>query len=122
VEAYLAELRDTEIHGEDQSVWKVGTRELEVVVCTSSAALVAKRFGGKVMGFWADDNPTAGVNRICSGHDFAVVGDLVVDYWLREVEEVSPKAVFDLSDPKEAQEAQAWYGPQEKWSETPFPY
>ena len=68
----------------------------------------------------ADENPEAGVNQICDGHDFAPVGSLVVDYWLREVEEVSRKAVFDLNDPVEAQEARKWYGPQEKWSPSSY--
>ncbi len=121
LEAYLSFLRSREEQNEEeQSVWRTPEGELPAVVCTSSAALVARQFGGELLSFWVKDNPEAGIQVAADGHDFARVGNFVVDYWLREVEELSPKAVFDLSDPQEAQEARHWLGDPEKWVPSAF--
>jgi len=84
---------------------------LDVCVCTNSARLVARRFGGALLGYSARDNPAA----VVSPHDFALCGTLVVDYWSRFPGAKSESAVLDLSDLSQRREALRLYGDPERW-------
>jgi hypothetical protein len=86
--------------------------------CTGCARIIADRFGGKVRGYWHDDNPTARVGEVEGGHDFAVTSDrLLVDPWLFHYYGESP--VLDLEILAERAEALARYGPEENWERLP---
>ena len=86
--------------------------------CTNWARYVRRVLGERVAiyGFSEDDNPTSEIARICGGHDFAVVDNrYVVDGWAMNVERLSTRAVFDLSDPADAEEIRRLYGSRECW-------
>lgn len=84
---------------------------LDVGVCTNSARIVARRFGGALLGYDAAVNPTASVTP----HDFALCGTLVVDYWVHFYRQVSKTPVLDLSDAMQRREALRLYGNPERW-------
>jgi hypothetical protein len=96
-------------------------------ICTYCAAKVVRQFGGKVMGFFVDENPGA---RICrdpcdggptmSGHDFALVdGRYIVDTWAFHAHvRLIPKPVFDLEEKKDRELVRWFYGREASWEET----
>lgn len=87
--------------------------------CTSWASFVRDALPGRAkrFGFWTKDNPAPGLDRLCDGHDFAVVdGRYIVDGWLKNVEMESPRAVFDMQDPADADIIARFYGDPEKWT------
>jgi hypothetical protein len=92
--------------------------EEETRHCTACARIIADCFGGKVRGYWHDDNPTARVGEVEGGHDFAITTDrLLVDPWLFHYYGDSP--VLDLDIPAERAEALARYGPDQNWQPLP---
>ena len=57
-------------------------------ICTNGARLIAEKFGGFVAGYLInpeDSQTLVGAN--CFGHDFAVVGNFIVDWWGWEYEQ-----------------------------------
>lgn len=86
--------------------------------CTGGAMAVAERFGGKVMGFYADDNPAATIGEGYDGHDFAIVGYWLVDPWAHYVENFLECPVLDLH--RDDALIEKLYGPREKWVEVPL--
>lgn len=57
-------------------------------ICTSGARLMAEKFGGFVAGYAIDpEDPQTLVGAVAFGHDFAVVGDFIVDWWGWEYEQ-----------------------------------
>ena len=56
-------------------------------ICTNGANLIAEKFGGFVAGYAIDrDDPQTLIGADAGGHDFAVVGDYIVDCWAWEYE------------------------------------
>lgn len=72
----------------------------------------------RVYGFWLEDNHVPALENCCDGHTFAVIdGRFIVDGWLKNVEQLSPRAVFDLEDPADAEAIKHFYGNPENWKE-----
>jgi len=94
--------------------------------CTGYACEIQEQLGEdrvKVVGFSDSDNPgtifdgsDATLRPAADGHDFAVVDDrYIVDPWLTEFTE-SPRGVFDLQDPADAEMIARVYGDPEVWT------
>lgn len=87
-------------------------------ICTNGASKIAEAFQGDVWGFSQDDNPTACIGRkICFGHDFAIIKmRWLVDYWGYRYAQEIPRAVLDLSSPRDAEILRHMYGVPECWT------
>lgn len=86
--------------------------------CTSWARYVMRIEGDGVhlYGFFDDDNPGSEIANLCGGHDFAVVdGRFIVDPWVKHVEGLSGRCVFDLDDPSDAEAITRLYGDRCRW-------
>jgi len=121
---YLHQLEKDEIYDEDleMSIWRVEgySHDLSVTQCTSSAMLIADTFGGKVYGYSLDmeDNDSEKIGSDSGGHDFAIVGDYLIDYWGRYVNgDKKLKPVLHLKE--DAKEIEKYYLPQSEWEEVP---
>lgn len=82
--AFCDKLHAIEIYDEEigYSYWQDGDSRIECGVCISGAKLIAQEFGGRVCGYPIPDESLAKlVGAKCGGHDFAVVGDSIVDWW-----------------------------------------
>ena len=87
-----------------------------VFQCTASARRVAEEFGGRVVGFYRAENPTAEIADCEDGHDFALIADrFVVDYWASYATGVTDLAVYDLSDAHDHATVLRLYGPKDAW-------
>jgi hypothetical protein len=87
-------------------------------ICTNWANYVRRALGGRValFGYMGDDNPTSEIGSLAGGHDFAVVDDrFIVDGWVRNVECMEQRAVFDLQDPADAFLIERLYGDRGCW-------
>lgn len=94
-------------------VWADGD---PVFQCTTSARRVADTFGGRVVGYFSDDNPTAEIGKDEDGHDFAFIAErFLVDYWGAYVVGEIDRPVFDLADPADREIISRLYGPREAW-------
>ncbi len=92
--------------------------------CTDSARRIANRFGGKVVGYYCRQNPTAQIGmKLCGeGHDFASVADrYIVDYWAYRIACVTRSPVLDLSRRRDREIALKLYGDPSKWQEVVLP-
>jgi hypothetical protein len=57
-------------------------------ICTNGARLIAKKFGSFVAGYPIEtDEPQTLVGAFAGGHDFAVVGEFIIDWWGWEYEQ-----------------------------------
>lgn len=86
--------------------------------CDSWAEYVVQQLPGRAVayGFWCEDNPGTEIEDFCDGHTFAIVDDrYIVDGWIKNVEGILPRAVFDLNDPADADIIKKYYGPRENW-------
>lgn len=114
IEEFLAELTATEKYDEEEGFhyWDLPDGgKLHAGVCTNSARLVANRFNGEVKGYSTTQESLVG--GICFGHDFAIVGDLLVDWWAKTYEE--KPAIWDLNHPDLPQH----YGNPTQWETMP---
>jgi hypothetical protein len=69
-----------------------------------------------VWGFSGDANPESTIGQSLFGHDFAVVDSrYIVDPWVVERAGMSERAVFDLEDPRDAEEIRHLYGDCSTW-------
>ena len=94
------------------------------LTCTHGARLVVKHLGGVVLGYAEGKNPEAmaGRGRVNDGdtnigHDFAVVGEYLVDYWLLATYGMPQFGILHLEH--DAMEIRRLYGPIEHWEELP---
>jgi GNAT superfamily N-acetyltransferase len=93
----------------------------DAVVCTNCARRIIELNGGhgEIYGWHEGDNPTAVVANTShenAGHDFAVIdGRYLVDAWAKNVEESSPRAVFDLENPDDVREVRHLFGDPTTW-------
>lgn len=106
IETYLNVLCAADQYSEERemSVF-VGLREMEcdsVTRCTTSAMHVARELGGFVCGYEIDYDKKFEkiIGYDCGGHDFAVVGHYLVDWWSKYVN-LSGPAILDMMDPED---------------------
>ena len=88
------------------------------VSCTNWAHYVRRVLGDRaqIFGFDQDENPASQIAQECGGHDFAVVDErYIVDGWIKNVDHLSQRAVFDLDDPDQADEIRRYYGDRSAW-------
>lgn len=84
--------------------------------CTNTACMVAKKFGGRVVGYHHADNPTAKLGENEGGHDFVVIGNRwLVDWWAKNVTGDTTQEIFDFQDPNDAKLIAELYGEPSKW-------
>lgn len=89
-------------------------------ICSNWACYVRRLEGpdAVIFGFAGEDNPTSEISRLADGHDFAVLdGRWIIDPWVKHVEALSDRCVFDLSDPADAPLITRIYGDQAAWTE-----
>lgn len=83
-------------------------------ICYNSAEMVVERFGGRVVGYYSDDNPSAVVGKDAGGHDFAIVFDeFIVDWWYQSFWGVHHDPVLHMA--RDAREVSRRYGDESKW-------
>lgn len=85
-------------------------------ICTVGARAMAEMHGGKVKGYFHEDNPTAAIGKDEGGHDFAVLHDrYIVDPWHKHMYG-HPNAVHDLKNPAHEAAIKHLYGDPATWS------
>lgn len=83
---------------------------------TTTARFLADKLDGKVVGYFADENPDAQVGGE-EGHTFVLVEDRwLIDLWASENVK-GAKRVLDLEEPDDLKLATTLYGPREKWKD-----
>jgi hypothetical protein len=120
---YCKELSITELYDETEGVhyWNIPclrrnrTYTVQSGVCTDSARLIPNKFGGKVFGYLMQDNPKAVIGHDCFGHDFALVGTYLVDFWAWHVDGSIKFPMFSLI--KDAVLIKSLYGDSDCWKE-----
>jgi hypothetical protein len=88
-------------------------------ICTNSAKFIRNKFfsGQKIVGYDADDNPTAEIGQDCGGHDFILVDDrYIIDMWYKYVEGEDVPTMIDTEVDTEL--TQTLYGDRSKWVDT----
>lgn len=134
IEAYLLHLNETEQYDEnfDCSLWTDNpfTNDVPVTMCTSSAMLVAVKFGGMVYGyeiycekFKSILEPHEIENLIGymdGGHDFCVIDNMIIDYWAKYVDKPEQRIIIDLMDDADLLYFQTHYLPQNYWEPLPM--
>ncbi len=96
-------------------------KPLDTIVCSICAYRVVRRFGGQIYGYFFLENPGAVVGRLgwSQGHDFAVVGDFLVDAWAHQIEGSIPRPVLHLRTDRAL--IRRYYGPKRRWSPVHIP-
>lgn len=114
IEEFLQELTDSEKYDEEEGVhyWYNPSGKVESGICTNGAKLIAARFNGEVKGYATNQENLVG--GACFGHDFAIVGEYLVDWWAKIYEE--KKAIWELNNP----ELETHYLPQNQWETVPL--
>jgi len=114
---FLENLRLQECFNEQAEEWQFANGGA-CGICTHSAMLVATRFNGVVLGYYAEDNPTAHIGMdYGDGHDFAIIAQRwLVDYWVWRTTVLIPVPILDLEEAKDAATASWLYGPRILWS------
>ena len=100
----------------DRSVVITGEEGNELgAVCTETAVLLAEEFGGKVMGYEINENPSAVIGRDQFGHDFTVIDDRwLADFWASHE---GHRDLYDLENAKDMEEVLRLYGDPATWRE-----
>lgn len=84
--------------------------------CTVGARMIARKFGGKVFGYRIDPHESKDLVAFnCFGHDFAIVGDYLVDWWAWEYEQSLTSPVLHIVD--DAALIAIKYKPRSEWNE-----
>ena len=106
---------------EDEGAQFYGT-QISGVECTGYSCAIRQALGKrvKILGFFTEENPASEVAKIAGGHDFALLDNrYIVDPWIRDVESISNRAVYDTKNPADAAEIQRLYGPASAWKRVP---
>ena len=95
IENFMEHLHGTEFCDKDGiSRFKQCPNE-HVVKCTTSAVIIAEKFGGQQVGLLLEREKYKGrIGYSSGGHDFALVGDYLVDWWAVYVDESHPVGIF----------------------------
>ena len=119
IEQYLNELERTEVYdeGREMSLWNntAFVFDMSCTQCTASAMMIADRFGGSVWGYEIPEEYENAIAADCGGHDFAIVGKYLVDYWARFVNDPEARAIMDMTDPADVQYISEKYLPLGLW-------
>jgi hypothetical protein len=95
-----------------------------VTCCAFSAQMFTLRFGGSVYGYFLDvDDPELECihGYWSQGHDFAIIGKYLVDWWAKHVEGCG-RVILDMTDPNDILYIQKHYLPLDKWEKmAPWP-
>lgn len=114
---YIARLIAEEVYDDEEDIWifKDGS---PCSICTSASNMVARAFGGDVVGYDSAMNPTAILGHsLCSGHDFAIIDERwIVDYWAYRVVKASSHVVLDLKNAREKKIVNRLYGCMNTWT------
>jgi hypothetical protein len=115
---YVEQLIRSERYDEDEGCYHFNDGGDMCGVCTSGALKVAAEFHGAVWGYSADENPLATIGqRICSGHDFAVVHNRwLVDYRGYRYAEAISRPVLDIEKTDDRDIIHTSYGDAERWT------
>jgi hypothetical protein len=82
--------------------------------CSMASIQAREIVGGTVLGYWAEDNPTAELGQTEGGHDFLVVEEkYILDIWAMAY--YGKPLLLDLT--KDAAEIKRLYGDSSKWEE-----
>lgn len=88
------------------------------IICTNCARYICATFGGVVVGYATQDNPSAVLGVGIDGHDFAIVeGRFLVDLWAVDTEMASTRYVHDLEDVADRAAVERLYGDPDRWVE-----
>ncbi len=88
----------------------------ECGICTNGAKIIAARFDGYVAGYTIHpDESRRLVGADCFGHDFAVVGNFIVDWWGWEYEQSIFHPVIEIGSSVAAMA----YKPVSEWQTFP---
>ena len=86
--------------------------------CGTLAEAVVERLGGRTVGYFIRDNPTATLGLREDGHTFAVVdGRYLVDVWAKDVMMMTDRYVFDLHAPDNLRRVCRFWGSMQQWQE-----
>lgn len=118
IDSFLRQLGAETVESKRDGEWVFANGE-SVFRCTTSARRIADAFGGRVLGFFREDNPTAEIATGEDGHDFALIGErFIVDYWGAYAAGIIDRPIFDLSDSADHQIISRLYGLKEAWRTT----
>lgn len=119
--AYCDKLTASEKYDREEGVhyWSVFGLRQESGICTTSARMIAEKFGGQVFGYKIkrEEGNENLIGYWCYGHDFAFIDDrYIVDWWAYHVDE-SPtdRVIFDTTDPSIMENLFTYYLPRDRW-------
>jgi len=84
-----------------------------LLCCTTGARWMAKRLNGAVWGYDWDRNTTAAIGSDEGGHDFAIIGDFIMDPWAHGY--LGIKLTLKISSKQDAYEISRRYGQTKSW-------
>lgn len=93
------------------SYWDTDHGELACGTCTNAARIIANKFNGYVAGYRLEGDEEEIIGADCFGHDFAVVGGYIVDWWAWQYPCTLKCPVVEIADDL----TWIYYLPQSKW-------
>lgn len=111
-------MRDSAQYEDDQgfSYWPDADEPNDCGTCTTGALLLARKFNGYVAGYHIEDSePSRLIAHGHGGHDFAVIGGFIVDWWAWQYEESLTLPVV----PIDSEIAALRYKPSGQWEVHP---
>ena len=127
IEWFLSQLtREKKVSFGDAIWWKNITCPFrggmaEASHCDTSAFFIAKQFNAFKAGYSLADNPKAILGRSCkriNGHAFAIVGELLIDWWAVHIAKQSDKMILHLEADRRI--IAKLYGDKTKWESFKF--
>lgn len=92
--------------------WMVGSDCFFACTCTDGARYLQMIFGGRVVGCFRTKINYGG------GHDWLVLGTLIVDYWATHVADPEHPSILDMANAQDSLRIVEFYGATKDW-ETP---
>ncbi len=123
IRKYLEHLSSIEAFDEEQqaSIFREEEKEFiypaSIFLCTNSALRVAHKFNGQVFGYDLQNKPQY-KNKLAYdyyGHDFAVVGSFIVDWWAKNIDGQAFD-ILDMDNPEDMEIIKEKYLPRAEWS------
>ncbi|MHB1170462.1 MAG: hypothetical protein ACYC28_14390 [Longimicrobiales bacterium] len=91
---------------------------LESSDCGTLAETVVERVGGRTVGYFIRDNPSATLGVREDGHTFVIVDHrYLIDIWAKDVVMATDRYVFDLHAPSDARLVGSLWGSIHNWEE-----
>jgi hypothetical protein len=115
---FVEKLCQEELYDPDEGYWCFESGG-SCCVCTDAAVKIVEAFGGRVVGYYSSENPSAFIGgELCEGQDFAIIADwFVVDYWSFRVKQIIKRPIFDLRLAQDRREVRRLYGDPNRWEE-----